>query len=210
MPLSRGDVLTISGETNRLQTFADEIGFVDQLSDVSDLMSFAFFFVGGLMLAQLALLVGDIRVTLGNAGGLLMGGILLGFFRARNPMFGHIPQGAINILKDLGLNIFMVSVGLSAGAEIVSALVESGLVILLSGACIMLTPLVTGYLFGSLVLKMNPALLLGALTGAMTSTPALKSINEMAGNAVPSLGYAGTYTFSNVFLTVGGAAIITL
>ena len=43
--------------------------------------------------------------ALGNAGGLLLAGILLGFFRARNPMFGYIPQGAINMLKDLGTSL---------------------------------------------------------------------------------------------------------
>ena len=134
----------------------------------------------------------------------------MGFFRARNPMFGHIPQGAINVLKDLGLNIFMVSVGLAAGADILDALMESGLTVLLGGACIMLVPLTVGYLYGSLVLKMNPILLLGALTGAMTSTPALKTLNEMSDSAVPALGYAGTYTFANVFLTLGGASIIML
>ena len=47
LTLNRGDVLTVSGERNRLQKFADEIGFIDQRSDVSDLMSFSFFFVLG-------------------------------------------------------------------------------------------------------------------------------------------------------------------
>ena len=74
----------------------------------------------------------------------------------------------------------------------------------------MLIPATVGYTFGSLVLKMNPALLLGAIAGAMTSTPALKSINELANSNIPALGYAGTYTFSNVFLTLGGAAIVSL
>ena len=85
----------------------------------------------------------------------------------------------------------MVSVGLAAGADIVDALVESGLAVILGGACIMVTPLVIGYLYGALILKMNPVLLLGALTGAMTSTPALKSLNEMTDSAVPAIGYAG-------------------
>jgi putative transport protein len=43
---------------------------------------------------------------------------------------------------------------------------------------------------------MNPVLLLGALTGAMTSTLALQVINDMSGNSVPSLGYAGTHAFA--------------
>lgn len=74
----------------------------------------------------------------------------------------------------------------------------------------MLAPLTIGYLYGALVLKMNPVLLLGALTGAMTSTPALKTLNDMTDSSVPALGYAGTYTFANVFLTLGGASIIML
>lgn len=206
--LERGDVLEVSGEHNRLEAFASKIGCIEHESDVSDLMTFSYFFLGGLLLGQFSILFGDLSITLGNAGGLLLAGIFMGFFRARNPMFGYIPQGAINMLKDLGLNIFMVSVGLAAGGDILEAMQDSGLVVLLGGACIMLIPLIIGYLYGSLVLKMNPILLLGALTGAMTSTPALKSLNEMAGNSVPALGYAGTYTFANVFLTLGGASII--
>ena len=210
LKLNRGDVLSVSGERNRLQRFANKIGCIEHESDISDLMTFSFFFLGGLFLAQLGLLVGELRITLGNAGGLLLAGILMGYFRARNPMFGYMPQGAINMLKDLGLNIFMVSVGLAAGADIVHVLQESGAEILLGGAFIMLLPLIVGYLYGTLVLKMNPVLLLGALTGAMTSTPALKVLNDMSGNSVPALGYAGTYTFANVFLTIGGASIIMM
>ncbi len=208
--LNRGDVLEVSGERNRLRKFASKVGVIEHESDVSDLMTFSYFFLGGLLLGQFSLLLGDLRVTLGNAGGLLLSGILLGFFRARNPMFGYIPQGAINVLKDLGLNIFMVSVGLAAGTDILDALQDSGLTVLLGGACIMLAPLTVGYLYGALVLKMNPVLLLGALTGAMTSTPALKTLNDMTDSSVPALGYAGTYTFANVFLTLGGASIILL
>jgi putative transport protein len=210
LTLNRGDVLTVSGERNRLQRFADEIGFIDQRSDVSDLMSFSFFFVVGLVIAQFNVVLGQLSISLGNAGGLLAAGILMGYFRAKNPTFGHVPQGAINMLKDLGLNIFMVGVGLNAGGGIVEALMENGWVILLCACIIMLVPAITGYAFGSVVLKMNPALLLGAIAGAMTSTPGLKIVNDMANSSIPALGYAGTYTFSNVFLTLSGAAIVLL
>jgi len=50
-------------------------------------------------------------------------------------------------------------------------------------------------------LRMNPALLLGAVTGAMTSTLAMDVVTEVAHSGVPALGYAGTYTFANVLLT---------
>jgi putative transport protein len=208
--LNRGDVLTVSGELNRVEALVEELGFVERRSDNTDLMSFAMFFTLGLLLAQLSVLVGDVSITLGSAGGLLASGILMGYFRSRNPLLGNIPQGAINVLKDLGLNLFMASVGLSAGASVVATLLDSGMILVVLGLVIAMVPLLVGYLVGTKILGMNPALLLGALAGAMTSTPALSTLVETARSNIPALGYAGTYTFANVFLTLGGAAIITL
>ncbi len=208
--LNRGDVLTVSGELHRVELLVEELGFVESSSDSTDLMSFAMFFTAGLLLAQLSVLFGEISITLGAAGGLLASGILMGYFRSRSPLVGNIPQGAINVLKDLGLNLFMASVGLSAGASVIATLVDSGVVLVLLGLVIALVPVIIGYLVGTLVLKMNPALLLGALAGAMTSTPALSTLVDASRSNIPALGYAGTYTFANVFLTLGGAAIITL
>ena len=208
--LTRGDILEISGESNRLAELEKRLGFVAQDSHDSDLMTFSIFFVFGMLLAQLSLLLGEFEISLGSAGGLLGAGILLGHFRARNPVMGHIPQSAINILKDLGLGIFMVGVGLNAGEDFVRILMESGAQVVAAGLVIVTVPVLLGCLVGYFVMRMNPALLLGAITGAMTSTPALKAINEMAGSNIPALGYAGTYTFANVFLTLGCAFIISL
>lgn len=71
-------------------------------------------------------------------------------------------------------------------------------------------PLLLGYLFGAKVLKFNAAILMGALTGAMTSTPALGVVAKEARSPIPALGYAGTYAFANVFLTIAGGAIARL
>lgn len=210
LALSRGDIVTVSGEQHRVDELAHELGFVEKASDTTDLMSFAMFFAVGLLLAQLNVLVGEISVTLGAAGGLLTMGILMGYFRTRNPLVGNIPQGAINVLKDLGLNIFMVSIGLNAGETVVATLLENGATLVACGLVIALLPLLVGYLVGHLAMRMNPALLMGALTGAMTSTPALATLIEASRSNIPALGYAGTYTFANVFLTLGGAAIISL
>ena len=60
------------------------------------------------------------------------------------------------------------------------------------------------------MLKLNPALLLGSITGAMTSTPSLNIVTNAAKSGVPALGYAGTYTFANVMLTFAGTLIMIL
>jgi putative transport protein len=208
--LNRGDILEVCGEASRVAELTSAVGFVTQDSHKADLTTFAFFFSAGLLIAQLSLVLGELTVTLGSAGGLLASGILLGHFRARNPIIGHVPQGAISILKDLGLGIFMVGIGLNAGEDFVRIILESGLQVIAAGLIIVLAPVSLGYLVGHFLLRMNPALLLGAITGSMTSTPALEILNDMARSNIPALGYAGTYTFANVFLTLGGAAIISM
>ena len=106
--------------------------------------------------------------------------------------------------------LFMAGVGINAGGGVVAALTSVGPMIILSGVLITLLPALVAYLFGRRVLGMNPALLLGSITGAMTSTPALNVVTDAAKSAVPALGYAGTYTFANVLLTFAGALMMVL
>jgi len=63
-------------------------------------------------------------------------------------------------------------------------------------------------IFGRLVLKLNPVLLFGALTGAETVTPALNALKEEADSSAPALGFAVPYAFGNVILTIWGTVIV--
>ena len=114
------------------------------------------------------------------------------------------------LLMDFGLMLFMAGVGLRAGGGIADSFASMGLKMVLGGAIVTLLPVLGGYLFGRKILKMNPALLLGAITGSMTSTPALNIVQSAARSSVPALGYAGTYTFANVFLTFAGTMMMML
>nr|MDJ0951778.1 transporter [Alphaproteobacteria bacterium] len=123
---------------------------------------------------------------------------------------GHMPPAARYVFMEMGLMFFLVSVGLRAGGGIFAALQDAGLVIVSLGVVLTLTPVILGYLFGRYVLKLNAAILLGAITGAMTSTPALGVVQDAAKSSVPALGYAGTYAFSNILLTLAGTAVVML
>ena len=70
------------------------------------------------------------------------------------------------------------------------------------------TPVLVGYAFGRKVLGINPVLLLGAITGSMTSGASLSIVTAEARSAVPALGYTGAYAFANVMLTVAGSVIL--
>jgi putative transport protein len=66
------------------------------------------------------------------------------------------------------------------------------------------------FVVGRYVFKLNAALLLGAITGAMTSTAALQQVSGVARSSVPMLGYVGTYAFANVLLAFAGGIIMRL
>ncbi len=206
--LQKGDVLQISGEKQRVKLLANKIGFISIHSQTTDLVAFTTFFVLGLLIGSVSLVFGQIEFGLGNAVGLLLAGILMGYLRANHPTVGYVPPGALRLAKDLGLAVFMVSTGLKAGGGILDHLSEVGAVVLFSGMLVTTLPVLVGYLFGVWVLKMNPALLLGAITGARTCAPAMDVVNEAANSSIPALGYAGTYAVANVMLTLAGSFII--
>ncbi|MDJ0950274.1 MAG: TrkA C-terminal domain-containing protein [Alphaproteobacteria bacterium] len=208
--LHKGDVITLVGNTEQLEKLAEMIGEIERDVVETDLVSFALGIAGGLLLGKISVKFGAVAVGIGSAGGLLLMGILMGFLRSLSPTFGRVPPAARFVLMELGLMFFMVNVGLSAGGGVVEALLSVGPVVILCGILVLLTPVVLGYLFGIFVLKLNAAVLLGSLTGAMTSTPALTAVQEAAKSSMPALGYAGTYAFANVLLTVAGTIIMTL
>ena len=152
--------------------------------------------------------VGAVDLGIGNAGGLLLSGILVGFLRAHRPTFGRMPAAARFVLMELGLMFFMVGVGLNAGSGIVEALGSVGLELFVCGVAVTCTPLAAGYAFGRLAQKMNPAVLPGALTGAMTGSPALGIVQQAGESTVPVLGCAGIYAPPDVLPTPAGTTIM--
>ncbi|AMG31663.1 transporter [Grimontia hollisae] len=208
--LSKGDVLQVSGEKRRVMGLAERIGFISIHSQVSDMLAFCSFFIFGLLFGLVTMTFGQMTIGLGNASGLLIAGILLGFLRANHPTFGYVPQGAINMLKELGLMTFMVGVGLSAGSNLVEYLQQMGFTIMFGALAVSVLPVILAYLVGAYILNMNRALLFGAIIGARTCAPAMDMINQHARSTIPALGYAGTYAIANVLLTFAGTLLVIL
>jgi putative transport protein len=106
--------------------------------------------------------------------------------------------------------MFVACVGLGSGKAAIQALQTNGLSIFLAGIVLALVPIIAGGFFGKFILKMNPVLLLGALTGARVIPQAMTALEEDAQSTTPALGFAAPFAFGNVFLTVMGSIIINL
>ncbi|MGL6258889.1 aspartate:alanine antiporter [Vibrio sp. WXL103] len=208
--LAKGDVIQVSGEKSRVHGLAERIGFISIHSQMADLLAFCSFFIMGIMFGLVTMTFGQVSFGLGNAVGLLLSGITLGFLRANHPTFGYVPQGGLNMVKDLGLAFFMVGIGLSAGGKMFDHLADVGFQVITLAFVISVVPVVLAYLVGAYVLKMNSALLFGAIIGARTCAPAMDIVNDHAKSTIPALGYAGTYAIANILMTLAGTILIII
>jgi putative transport protein len=206
--LRKGDILSVTGPAEDIDRMGLEVGPVERDAAETDMVTFSLGIGAGVLLGLISLQVGAVSVGLGSAGGLLAAGLVIGLLRSIRPTFGRLPEAARWIFMEFGLLLFMAGVGLRAGGGIVESFLEAGPRLVVAGILVTTVPICVGYLFGRKVLGLNPVLLLGAVTGAMTSGAALSVVTKEAGSSVPALGYTGSYAFANVLLTIAGSLIL--
>jgi putative transport protein len=206
--LRKGDLLTVVGPHENVDLLGEEFGYVEREIAETDMVTFAFGIAFGVVIGLFAVNVGQLSIGLGSAGGLLSSGLAIGYLRSIHPTFGRLPDAARWILMEFGLLLFMAGVGLRAGGNIIETFIAAGPVLVLAGICVTLIPIFVGYFFGRKVLNIHPVLLLGGITGSMTSGASLSVVTKAANSPVPSLGYTGAYAFANVLLTIAGSIIL--
>ncbi|AVJ26972.1 aspartate-alanine antiporter [Achromobacter spanius] len=205
-----GDLVTLVGAQPELSEAGAALGSELRRSGVTDLVFLAFGILAGLMIGSLGARLWGIPVSLGSGGGALVSGLVCGWINAKRPSIGHMPAHAVQLLKDLGLAIFVACVGLSAGPDALSLIREHGAVLPLIGLLVSLGPACLSLWVGHKLLKIEGPLLVGAIAGQHVSTPAISAILTASGSSVPLLGYTVTYAIANVLLPVLGPIIVSL
>jgi putative transport protein len=209
--LQRGDVLTLVGLEPAVERVVARVGRAARPSDTTDFVVLGLaIFAGALAGASLALPVGGLHIALGSSVGTLLAGLLVGWRNSVQPLFGRVPHGAIEFMKSIGLAGFVAMIGLKAGPVFVEALREVGVTIFLAGIAVTLVPQFVGLLVGRYLLKLDPILLLGGLSGAQTMTAALAAVQERSASPVAVLGYSGTVAFGHILITTWGTVIVWL
>ncbi|HYZ61687.1 MAG TPA: aspartate-alanine antiporter [Acetobacteraceae bacterium] len=209
--LERGDIVHLVGPETIIERAASRIGPIIAPTTDTDFVSLGLaIFLGGLVGVLVAVPIGDTRISLSSSVGVLLAGLAVGHLRTRFPLFGRIPDGAINLMTSLGLAAFVGMVGLHAGPIFFPALAEAGLGLLFGGMVVTATPMVVGLLFGRFVLRMNPVLLLGALAGSQTMTAGMAAVQARSGSPVAVLGYTPAYPLGHILLTTWGTVIVGL
>jgi putative transport protein len=203
--LERFDVLFVGGIKSAVDKVAALMGKVARPSTSTDLLTLSVGMILGFLIGAITVPLAGSNVGLGNAGGLLVSGIIVSSIVSRLRFFGSTPNAARNILEDLGLVVFIAIVGVNSGAGLLTQLSGSvALYIFIAGFIVTTIPPILVWAIGYHWMKINPAVLMGGVAGARShSGPAREAAKEI-GSSVPWIGFPVGYAVSGVLLTVFG------
>ncbi len=208
--VDRGDVLTIAGARKNVERAIEVIGYADRSTDKTDMTFMGLGIVVGGLIGAITIHLGGVPLSLSTSGGALIAGLICGWLRSVHRTFGRIPEPALWVFNNVGLNAFIAVVGISAGPGFVAGLKNNGLGLFLAGVVVTTLPFIVGLLAGKYIFKFHPAINLGACAGARTTTAALGAIQDAAKSKVPALGYTVPYAVGNTLLTIWGVIIVLL
>ena len=208
--LNRGDILTLVGHTRDINAATNYIGVPDRVTDVADVAFIGAAIAIGALIGAVVYKVGSVPLTLSTSGGALIAGLFFGWLRSVRPTFGRIPSPTVWFMNSVGLNVFIAIVGISSGPGFVSGLQQLGFGLFLWGIFATTVPLILAMYVGKYIFRFDDAIVLGACSGARTTTASLGMVCDRAKSQIPGLGYTVTYAVGNTLLTIWGMVLVML
>jgi putative transport protein len=210
--LQLGDKITIVGEESSIESVAHILG--NSLKRLNEPNLFPIF-IGillGVILGSIPIVIPGIPtpIKLGLAGGPLIVAILLSKYGYKLSLASYTTPSANLMLREVGIVLFLASVGIKAGEKFIPTLVSGdGFLWMGYGALITLLPIVIIGLFTKLVLKRSFFEVSGLLAGSMTDPPALAFANSIAQCEAPAVAYATVYPLV-MFLRIVTAQMLVM
>ena len=209
--LQVGDKLVVVGPKDALERFAHKCGNHKERLDKPNLLTIFIGIFIGIIFGSLPFSIPGMSmpVKLGLAGGPLIIAILVGRFGFKLKLVAYTTNSASLMIRDIGLVLFLASVGIKAGGTFIETVMNGGLMYVLYGFLITTIPLIVMGAIARIRYKENYCLLMGIMAGASTDPPALAYSTMTTGNDIPSVGYSTVYPLS-MFLRIVTAQIIIL
>jgi len=203
--IERFDVFFVGGMKSGVARLAKMLGRVARPSTSTDLMTLSAGMILGLAIGSISFPLAGASLGLGNAGGLLVAGVVVSSVVSRLRFFGSTPNAARNFVEELGLVVFIAIVGINAGASLATQLsADLAMKILVAGFVTCLLPPILVWAIGLHVMKINPAILVGGVAGARSHPGPAREAARATGSSVPWIGFPVGYAASAILLTVLG------
>lgn len=203
LQLQVGDTVTVVGTERAISVVADKLGNSVKRLNHPNLFQIFIGIALGIILGSIPLLFPGIPqpIKLGMAGGPLIVAIMLSKFGPKLKIITYTTESANLMLREIGIALFLASVGLSVGGDFAETIVNGGYKWIGYGIMITVIPLLIMGIVARRFYKMNYFTLCGLMAGAMTDAPALAIVNEMSSNDVHAISYASVYPLT-MFLRV--------
>lgn len=164
---------------------------------VFDVAGFSLAALCGLILGNINISLGSLgHFSLGNTGGALLGGLAFGAIGKIGFINFRMDDKVLQVLRTLCLEIFLAIVGLKYGYGVVQAVTGSGLIFAAVSFVIGMAALMSGFLVGRYVMKLNYILLSGAICGGMTNTTGMGTLLDVLESDDAATGYGATFPFA--------------
>ena len=212
LPLQVGDRIMVVGPEDAVDRVANKMGNSVRRLDAPNI---ATIFVGiflGLLFGSLPIAIPGMPVPLklGLAGGPLIIAILIGRYGYKIKLVTYTSTSANMMLREIGLVLFLASVGIKAGASFFETVVQgNGLYYVLTGFLITIIPILIVGPIARLRFKFNYFTIAGMVAGSYTDPPALAYANSICSKDAPALGYSTVYPLS-MFLRILTAQLVVL
>ena len=212
LPLQVGDRIMVVGPADAVDHVAEKMGNSIRRLDAPNIATIFIGIIVGIIFGSIPFAIPGMPVPLrlGIAGGPLIIAILIGRYGYKVHLVTYTTTSANMMLREIGLVLFLASVGIKAGAGFWNTVVDGdGLLYVLSGFLITVVPIVV---IGTIARKrhhLNYFTLMGMLAGTYTDPPALAYANSVCSKEAPAVGYSTVYPLS-MFLRIFTAQIIVL
>jgi putative transport protein len=210
--LQMGDGLTVVGDEKSLEKVTEQLGNSMKRLEEPNIIPIFVGILLGVVLGSIPVNIPGMThpLRLGLAGGPLIVAILLSKYGYKFSLDSYTTVSANLMLREIGIVLFLASVGILSGEKFIPALTSGdGLIWMCYGAIITLTPVILTGFFMRLVLKRNYFEICGLLSGSMTDPPALAFANSLAQSEAPSVAYATVYPLV-MFLRIFIAQLLIL
>jgi putative transport protein len=212
LPLQVGDRIMVVGPEDAVDRVANKMGNSLRRLDAPNIATIFVGIIIGLIFGSFPLAIPGmpVPVKLGLAGGPLIIAILIGRYGYKIHLVTYTTTSANMMLREIGLVLFLASVGIKAGAGFFETVVEgNGLLYVLTGFLITIIPILIVGPIARIRYKFNYFTIAGMISGTYTDPPALAYSNSICSKEAPALGYSTVYPLS-MFLRIFTAQIIVL
>lgn len=212
LTLQVGDRVMVVGPQDAIERVADLLGNQLKRLDHPNIVTIFVGILVGILFGSLPIAFPGIPtpVKLGLAGGPLIISILIGRFGHKVKLVTYTTMSANLMLREVGLVLFLASVGIKAGENFVQMVVEGdGMLYVGIGFLITVIPLLIIGMVARWRHKLNYYTLMGLIAGSNTDPPALAYANQISGNDAPAVGYSTVYPLT-MFLRILTAQLLIL